>query len=56
MRVVLVGPEKEENLSIRYLSSSLLKAGHDVQLAAFNGAEDEESVIAACADGEIIGL
>jgi hypothetical protein len=29
MRVVLVGPDYEENLSIRYLSASLLGAGHE---------------------------
>jgi hypothetical protein len=27
MRVLLVGPDYEENLSIRYLSSTLLAAG-----------------------------
>lgn len=36
MRVLLVGPDYEENLSIRYLSSSLVNAGHEPVLAAFN--------------------
>ncbi len=29
MRVLLAGPDFEENLSIRYLASSLNAAGHD---------------------------
>lgn len=38
--VVLIGPEFEENLSLRYLMSSLEEAGHAVDLVAFNFAED----------------
>lgn len=34
--VALVGPEIEENLSLRYIASSLAKAGHDTELVPFN--------------------
>ncbi len=45
--VVLIGPEFEENLSLRYLMSSLERAGHEVDLVAFNFAEDLSSVMKA---------
>ena len=44
MRVLLAGPDCEENLSIRYPSASLLRAGHDTVLAAFNSATDATTV------------
>ena len=44
MRVLLVGPDFEENLSIRYLASSLQAVGHETLLAAFNSADDVEAV------------
>jgi radical SAM superfamily enzyme YgiQ (UPF0313 family) len=56
MRVLLVGPEKEENLSMRYLASSLLASGHEVDLAAFNGAYDVEAVVALSFDADMVGL
>lgn len=56
MRVLLVGPDYEENLSIRYLSSSLLGAGHDTTLAAFNSLADTTSVANAAHDAGIVGL
>jgi len=56
MRVLLVGPDYEENLSIRYLSSSLLAAGHDTTLAAFNSPADTASVANAAQHAEIVGL
>ena len=56
MRVLLVGPDYEENLSIRYLSSSLLAAGHDTTLAAFNSLADTASVANASQHAEIVGL
>ena len=34
--VALVGPEIEENLSLRYIASSLAKAGHTTELVPFN--------------------
>ena len=56
MRVLLVGPDYEENLSIRYLSSSLLAVGHDATLAAFNSPADTASVAKAAQHAEIVGL
>jgi len=56
MKVLLVGPDFEENLSIRYLSSSLLAAGHDTILAAFNSPADTMAVFNAARDAEIVGL
>jgi anaerobic magnesium-protoporphyrin IX monomethyl ester cyclase len=56
MRVLLAGPDFEENLSIRYLSSSLLAAGHDTTLAAFNSPADTISVADAAQRAGIVGL
>jgi anaerobic magnesium-protoporphyrin IX monomethyl ester cyclase len=56
MRVLLVGPDYEENLSIRYLSSSLLSAGHEPVLAAFNSPDDAPAVASQAGGAEIIGL
>lgn len=43
-KILLAGPDYEENLSIRYLSGSLLKAGHQTVLAAFNVAAEMGAV------------
>ena len=56
MRVLLAGPQYEENLSIRYLSACLLSAGHETVLAAFNSTEDTMSVADAARDAGIAGL
>jgi TonB family protein len=56
MRVALVGPDYEENLSVRYLSSSLLAAGYETCLAAFNSEADIVSVADAAQQAEIVGL
>jgi len=56
MRVLLAGPDYEENLSIRYLSSSLRSAGHETILASFNSPADIPAVAAAAASAEIVGL
>jgi len=56
MRVLLVGPEEEENLSIRYLSSSLQAAGHEVDIAPFNCANDMDSVVYAASNVDLVGL
>ncbi|MCK4790817.1 MAG: B12-binding domain-containing radical SAM protein, partial [Desulfobacteraceae bacterium] len=56
MHILLVGPEEEENLSIRYLSSSLLAAGHEVDLAPFSSTADMDSVVSAASEADIIGL
>jgi len=39
-RVALVGPEIEENLSLRYIASSLKAAGHESDIVPFNQALD----------------
>jgi len=56
MRALLVGPDYEENLSIRYLSGSLLSAGHEPVLAAFNSPDDIVPVAAQAKCADIIGL
>jgi len=40
MRVILVGPDIEENLSIRYLATALRNAGHRCRIADFRRSED----------------
>lgn len=59
-RVTLVGPELEENLSLRYLSSALAAAGHTVEILAFNGQCSFGPVIAsilgACPAPDLVGL
>jgi len=49
MKVVLAGPDYEENLSIRYLSSALLRAGYDTELATFNSMADRAAHWNFCA-------
>ena len=39
MHVLLVGPEFEENLSLRYLAAALRQAGHTASLARFKLAD-----------------
>ena len=56
MRVLLAGPDFEENLSIRYLASSLISAGHEALLAVFNSAADVEEVAEQAAEVDIVGL
>ena len=56
MRVLLVGPEKEENLSIRYLASSLLASGHEVDIVSFNSANDIDTVVSATLEVDLVGL
>lgn len=56
MRVLLVGPDREENLSVRYLSASLLAAGFNVELASFNDPDDEPAVADAASGVDIVGL
>jgi len=56
MHVILAGPDYEENLSIRYLSSSLLTAGHDTTLASFNSPADATTVAEAAHHADIVGL
>jgi TonB family protein len=56
MRALLVGPDYEENLSIRYLSSSLQAAGHETELATFNLSSDITDVVNAAENADIVGL
>ena len=56
MRVLLVGPDLEENLSLRYLASSLRAAGHDPRIAAFETAADAPTVLAAADSADMVGL
>jgi anaerobic magnesium-protoporphyrin IX monomethyl ester cyclase len=56
MRVLLAGPDFEENLSIRYLASSLQAKRHEASLAVFNSADDVEAVAEQAGEAEIIGL
>ncbi len=56
MRVLLVGPALEDNLSLRYLASSLQAAGHVAELARFDGAADADAIVAAARGCELAGL
>ena len=56
MRVLLVGPDREENLSVRYLSASLMASGFKAELARFNDPDDEPAVVEAAAGCDIVGL
>ena len=56
MKIVLVGPDNEDNLSIRYLSSALLQQGHRVHLAAFNSRADSARVLRECRNADLVGL
>jgi anaerobic magnesium-protoporphyrin IX monomethyl ester cyclase len=56
MRVLLAGPEVEENLSIRYLASSLYSAGHSVEIAPFCDAKDMDAVEAMASEADLVGL
>jgi hypothetical protein len=55
MRVLLAGPDFEENLSIRYLASSLQAKLHETSLAVFNSADDVEAVAEQAGEAEIVG-
>jgi anaerobic magnesium-protoporphyrin IX monomethyl ester cyclase len=56
MRVLLVGPDQESNLSLLYLAASLRAAGHEPAIAAFNGWEDAPAVLGAARRAELVGL
>lgn len=58
MHVLLVGAEIEENLALRYLASSLARAGHGYELATFDRASDTDAVVEAAMRGSpaIVGL
>jgi radical SAM superfamily enzyme YgiQ (UPF0313 family) len=58
--IALVGPELEENLSLRYLAASLREAGFPSRILAFNGDEDFGPVLQAITGAEepplLVGL
>ena len=56
MRVLLAGPDFEENLSIRYLASSLQAERHETSLAVFNSTEDVETVAEQAGETDLVGL
>ena len=56
MRVLLVGPDLESNLSLRYLSAALKAAGHDPSIATFDSAEDAPAVLRQAAGAGLVGL
>ena len=56
MKILLAGPDYEENLSLRYLSSSLMSGGHDTVLAPFNSPADIPEVAAASQSVDLVGL
>jgi anaerobic magnesium-protoporphyrin IX monomethyl ester cyclase len=56
MRVLLVGPEREENLSLRYLASSLLAAGHVADIVAFDSLDDLPEVLRRAPGYDAVGL
>ena len=59
-RISLVGPEIEENLSLRYLASSLTAAGFHPAIVPFDRPEDLPDVLAALLESgerpELVGL
>ncbi len=56
MRIGLIGPNFEENLSLRYISSSLRSAGFETGLIAFNTKKDIDTAFEQARDYDIIGL
>ncbi len=56
MRILLVGSEREENLSLRYLSASLLANGYDATIAAFDSLEDLPKVLERARGVDAVGL
>jgi anaerobic magnesium-protoporphyrin IX monomethyl ester cyclase len=58
MKVALVGPELEENLGLRYLHASILKAGHEARIIEFHAPEQIETVVSEIISwgAEIVGL
>jgi anaerobic magnesium-protoporphyrin IX monomethyl ester cyclase len=50
--IALVGPEIEENLSLRYLASSLAKAGHRSEIVPFSSEHEFGAAVAAVLDAD----
>ena len=56
MHVLLVGPDLEENLSLRYLASALRTAGHQATIARFDTMDDFHRVVELARGTDLIGL
>ena len=56
MNVALIGPNFEENLSLRYLASSLRQAGHCPNLIQFNTPQDTERAARSARGLPLVGL
>jgi anaerobic magnesium-protoporphyrin IX monomethyl ester cyclase len=54
--ILLCGPDREENLPIRYLASALTAAGHRAELASFDTGEYVERVVEQAAGFDAVGL
>lgn len=50
--IALIGPEIEENLSLRYLASSLARAGHRSTIIPFSGEHEFEAALAAIVNAD----
>ena len=55
MKIILVGPNHEENFSIRYLSASLLSGGHSTILGSLNSPVDTVAVVNAAQEAGLVG-
>jgi hypothetical protein len=51
--IALVGPEIEENLSLRYLASSLARTGYYSEIVPFSGEHEFESALCAIVDAAV---
>lgn len=56
MRILLIGPDLEYNLSLGYLASSLKSAGHETNITAFNDINDLKDVCNAAVNYDMVGL
>ena len=56
LRVLLVGPDHESNLSLLYLAASLRAAGHTPDIVRFDGTDDAPRVLAAARRADLVGL
>jgi len=56
MKVLLIGPDLEENLSLGYLASSLGQAGYETDLQSYNGETDIDGILRKLPEADIAGL
>ena len=58
MRVALIGADLEENLALRYLATPLVRAGHAVDILAFDTVDDRAQVIRriAATSPDLVGM